>query len=130
MRISILKAGLLLGLLAGSLAPALAHADDLSLNVNLGADDQAHFDFADRHRHDPMILKAARQLQAAKHSLWRARNDFNGHKRAAIEAINRALDELSLAEQPQVRRRDDGRGDDGRDDDRGHGDQGGDHDDD
>lgn len=127
MRHQLLKAGLVVGLLAGTLtlAPLRAHADGLSLNVNLGADDQAHFDFADRHRHNPLILRAAHQLQAAKHSLWQARNDFNGHKRAAIEAINRALDELSLAEQPQVRPRHDT----GRDDDRGHGDHG-DHDDD
>ena len=125
MRHTMLKAGLVMGLLAGTLAPARAHADGLSLNVNLGVDDQAHFDFADRHRHNPLILRAAHQLQAAKHSLWQARNDFNGHKRAAIEAINRALDELSLAEQPQDRRRHD----DGRDDDQGRSDHG-DHDDD
>jgi len=100
MRKELLKAGLVAGLLGGLLAPTYAHADGISLNVNLGADDEAHFHFADRHvHHNPEILKAAQQLQNAKHSLWKARNDYNGHKNAAINAINVALDELRMAEE-------------------------------
>jgi hypothetical protein len=96
----LLNAGLLAGLMVGLMAPAFAHADGVSLNVNLGADDEAHFHFADRHmHHKPEIFKAATKLQAAKHDLWMAKNDFGGHKVAAIQAINQALDELRQAEE-------------------------------
>ena len=100
MRKEILKAGRLAGLLGALLVPAYAHADGVSLAVNLGADDEAHFHFADRHiHHRPEIMKAAQALQNAKHALWKAPDDFNGHKAAAIAAINSALDELRLAEE-------------------------------
>jgi hypothetical protein len=100
MQTSFLKAGLVAVLLSLPMAPALAHADSVGLNVDLGADDEAHFHFADRHfHHHPEILKAAQKLQEAKHHLWMAKNDFHGHKSAAIMAINNALDELRLAEE-------------------------------
>jgi hypothetical protein len=96
----ILKISLMLGLLGGLLAPVYVLADGVSLNVNVGADDEAHFHFADRQvRHRPEILRAAQDLQSAKHNLWKARDDFNGHKNAAIRAINAALDELRMAEE-------------------------------
>jgi hypothetical protein len=80
--------------------PALAHADGVALNVDLGADDEAHYHFTDRRfHHHPEIFKAAQKLQEAKHHLWMARNDFHGHKNAAIIAINNALDELRMAEE-------------------------------
>jgi hypothetical protein len=83
----------LLGVVA---MPAMAGID---LTVNIGGDDQAHFDFNGGARHhDPMIWKAAQQLQNAKHSLWNARNDFHGHKADAIGAINAALDQLRICE--------------------------------
>jgi hypothetical protein len=96
------KTCLSLGLAAVAFAPALlvparAHADGINFSLNVGDDDEAHFHFRD-HRHvNPMIWKAAQQLREAKHSLWQARNDFNGHKEAAVRAINAALDELSAA---------------------------------
>jgi hypothetical protein len=96
----LLTLSLAAALLGGVAAPALLRADGVSLNVDLGADDEAHFHFADRHRHHhPEILKAAMKLQEAKHHLWAAKNDFGGHKVAAIQAINVALDELRMAEE-------------------------------
>jgi hypothetical protein len=100
MRKPLLTAGLAALLLGAPLLPSTAHADGVALNVDLGADDEAHFHFADRHfHHHPEILKAATKLQEAKHHLWMAKNDFNGHKTAAIMAINTALDELRMAEE-------------------------------
>jgi hypothetical protein len=88
------------GLLAVGLAlPVMAKADGVSLNVNLGADDAAHFHFDKRGHHHPLIWKAAMQLRNAKHTLWAAADDFGGHKVAAIMAINRALDELAVADE-------------------------------
>lgn len=86
----------MLGLMA---LPVVVKADGFNMNVNLGGDDQAHFDFNGgmRHHH-PMIWKAAQQLRNAKHTLWRARNDFHGHKADAIGAINAALDQLRNCE--------------------------------
>ncbi len=87
-------------LAAALILPAAAKADGISLNVNLGADDEAHFHFSGGKRsHHPLILKAAKQLQNAKHTLWAAADDFHGHKAAAIMAINSALDELRAAEE-------------------------------
>ena len=87
-----------LGLACVLMAPTLVHADGLSLNVNLGADDEAHFHFNAGKKHiHPMIWKAAKQLQNAKHTLWAAADDFGGHKVAAIQAINQALDQLQMA---------------------------------
>ena len=79
-------------------------AQGVSLNVNLGgdvvADDQIHFDFnGGMAHHKPMIWKAAQKLQEAKHDLWKAKNDFHGHKADAIGAINGALDQLKRCEQ-------------------------------
>ncbi len=85
----------MLGLLA---LPVVAKAG-FDLSVNIGNDDQAHFDFNGGMRHhDPEIWKAAQKLQAAKHDLWKARNDFHGHKGDAIQAINGALDQLRICE--------------------------------
>ncbi len=76
--------------------PAMAGID---LTVNVGSDDQAHYDFnAGPSHHHPMIWKAAQKLQAAKHDLWKARDDFHGHKADAIGAINAALDQLRICE--------------------------------
>lgn len=88
------------GLLAAALVmPAFALADGVSLNVNLGADDAAHFHFDQRGHHHPVIWKAALQLRKAKHTLWAAGHDFGGHKAEAIGAINHALDELAQADE-------------------------------
>jgi hypothetical protein len=85
----------MLGLLA---APMVAKAG-LDLTVDIGGDDQTHFDFnGGPSHHTPMIWKAAKQLQNAKHTLWQARNDFHGHKADAIGAINGALDQLRICE--------------------------------
>jgi len=80
--------------------PAAVKADGVSLNVNVGEDDEAHFHFkgGKRQHHHPLILKAASQLRNAKHTLWAAADDFHGHKAAAIQSINAALDELRQAE--------------------------------
>jgi hypothetical protein len=85
----------LLGLLS---APAMIHSDGFNFNVRVGDDDEAHFHFNGGHHH-PMIIRAAQQLRNAKHTLWEAKNDFNGHKAAAVQAINAALDELRMAEE-------------------------------
>ena len=78
-------------------APAMIHADGVNFSVKVGEDDEAHFHFKN-HRHvHPLILKAANQLRNAKHTLWEAADDFNGHKAAAVQAINTALDELRIA---------------------------------
>jgi len=85
-----------LGLL---LMPMAVKADAVNLSVNIGGDDQAHFDFkAGMKHHHPMIWKAAQQLRNAKHTLWQAADDFNGHKADAIGAINAALDQLKVCE--------------------------------
>lgn len=80
--------------------PTAVRADGVSLNVNLGADDEAHYHFSGPKRgHHPLIWKAAKQLQNAKHTLWAAADDFHGHKATAIAAINGALDELRACEE-------------------------------
>jgi Spy/CpxP family protein refolding chaperone len=86
------------GMLAAVAVPFVAHAG-LDLTINVGADDQQHYDFKGgaRHHH-PMIWKAAKQLQNAKHTLWEAADDFHGHKAEAIGAINNALDQLAICE--------------------------------
>ncbi len=91
----VLGAGVL-GLMA---MPMVAKAG-VDLSVNIGGDDQAHFDFnGGMGHHHPMIWKAAQQLRNAKHTLWNAANDFHGHKADAIGAINAALDQLKTCEQ-------------------------------
>ena len=53
-------------LAAALILPSLAKADRVSLNVNLGADDDAHFHFGGGRRvHHPLILKAAKQVPPA-----------------------------------------------------------------
>jgi hypothetical protein len=85
-----------LGVLA---IPVMVKADGLDLKVNIGDNDQAHFDFngGPKHHH-PMIWRAAQQLRQAKATLWKAADDFNGHKADAIQAINAALDQLKVCE--------------------------------
>ncbi len=92
------KAFLVAGMAVAVAIPFAAHAG-INLSVNVDADDQAHFDFngGPRHHH-PMIWKAAQQLRNAKHTLWKAANDFHGHKADAIGAINGALDQLAVCE--------------------------------
>lgn len=92
------KALLAAGLVAAVAVPFAAHAG-IDLTINVGADDQAHFDFnGGQGHHDPLIWRAAQKLQAAKHDLWKARNDYHGHKADAIGAINGALDQLRICE--------------------------------
>ena len=79
--------------------PAMVKADGVSLRVNLGEDNEAHYHFHGKKRdHHPLIFKAAKQLQNAKQTLWAAADDFRGHKAAALAHINEALDELRQAE--------------------------------
>ena len=79
--------------------PMISRADGIDLKVKIGGDDQTHFDFkAGAGHHHPMIWKAAQQLRQAKHTLWKAADDFNGHKAEAIQAINAALDQLKVCE--------------------------------
>ena len=95
-----------LGLGVVAFAPAL-HADEVGvgLNVNLGADDAAHFDFRAGTHHEPRVYKAAQNLQWAKHILWSSPN-HGPRREQAIERINQALDELRWAEgQPHGRDR-------------------------
>jgi len=88
------------GMLSLLAMPMIVRADAVSLSVNLGDDDEAHFAFkAGPRHHHPMIWKAAKQLQAAKATLWHAATDFHGHKAEAIGAINAALDQLKICEQ-------------------------------
>ncbi len=93
-----LRVGMLAMAMMGLLAvPMTAKALDLTVNVNM--DDQSHFDFkAGMRHHHPLIWKAAKQLQNAKHTLWVAADDFHGHKADAISAINGALDQLKVCE--------------------------------
>jgi len=52
---------------------------------------------ANADEHHPAIRNAIDALQAARSDLWNARHDFGGHRRAAIDAIDRALTQLRLA---------------------------------
>jgi hypothetical protein len=52
---------------------------------------------ADARERHPAIRRAINALEAAKSDLDRADHDFGGHRAAAIEAINRALEQLGLA---------------------------------
>lgn len=47
--------------------------------------------------HHSEIHKAMRKLRGAKQDLEKAAHDFGGHKAKAIEAINKALEELRAA---------------------------------
>jgi hypothetical protein len=45
----------------------------------------------------PVLRHSIRQLEGIKDHLQKAPTDFGGHKAAAIEAINRAMNELREA---------------------------------
>jgi len=49
------------------------------------------------HEHHPELHKAMRKLRGAKEDLEKADHDFGGHRVKAIEAIDRALEELRAA---------------------------------
>jgi hypothetical protein len=101
MKLNLKKLSMAAGLAGMMMVPVFAHADSVNLNINLGADDEAHFHFADQSRpHHPEIWKAAQALQNAKHRIWEARKhtNFGGHAENSIQAINLALDELRMAE--------------------------------
>jgi len=49
------------------------------------------------HEHHPELHKAMRKLRGAKQDLEKAASDYGGHKVKAIEAIDRALEELKDA---------------------------------
>jgi len=51
---------------------------------------------ARRERH-PEIRKAIAALERAKTDLQRANHDFGGHRAAALEACNKAIEQLRLA---------------------------------
>ena len=95
-----MKVAAFAGILILTAMPVAVMADNISAGFNMAADDQAHFDFhaGQRHYH-PKIWKAAKQLQEAKHTLYRAGDDFHGHKMQAIAAINAALDQLMICAQ-------------------------------
>jgi len=87
------------GLVLAAAIPMPAKADGFNFNSKIEDDNEAHYHFRDLQvRHDPEMLKAARSLADAKKRLWFAKHDFGGHRSAAIININRALDELSAAE--------------------------------
>lgn len=95
LRKAVLAAGMF-GLMA---LPTVVRADGFNANIDLGGDDQAHYDFnGGMGHHHPKIWRAAQQLRNAKHTLWQARDDFHGHKADAIGAINAALDQLRICE--------------------------------
>jgi hypothetical protein len=90
------------GLAGMMMIPVLAKADGLNLNMDIGADDEAHYHFSDVQpgHHHSEIWKAATRLRDAKHRIWEARKhtNFGGHAESSIQAINTALDELRMAE--------------------------------
>lgn len=45
----------------------------------------------------PRIRKAIRELEAAKVELQRAPHDFGGHRADALQAVDRAIEQLRLA---------------------------------
>lgn len=49
------------------------------------------------HENHPEIHKAIRKLRGAKEDLEKATHDYGGHRVKAIEAIDRALEELRAA---------------------------------
>ena len=51
---------------------------------------------AEAFEHHPEIRRAIDALVAAKSDLQRADHDFGGHRLAAIDAIDHALDQLRL----------------------------------
>jgi hypothetical protein len=49
---------------------------------------------AEEHDRNPRIRHALESLREAKHELDEAPHDFHGHKREALEAVDRAIDQL------------------------------------
>lgn len=60
------------------------------MRESFGGDDRA------RERH-PKIREAIRALENAKNDLQHAAHDFKGHREEALEAVNRALNQLGAA---------------------------------
>jgi hypothetical protein len=86
-------------LTAVAAVPFIAKADGFNFNVAVGDDNEAHYHFRDQAvRHNPEMWKAAQSLAHAKTHLWNSRGDFGGHRANAVQDINLALDEISLAE--------------------------------
>ena len=52
---------------------------------------------AEAYEHHPAIRRAIGALQAARSDLQHANHDFGGHRVAAMDAIDRALEQLRLA---------------------------------
>jgi hypothetical protein len=52
---------------------------------------------ASAQEHHPMIRRAIDALEAAKNDLQHADHDFGGHRLAAIDAIDHALEQLRIA---------------------------------
>jgi hypothetical protein len=99
MKIKKLLAGA--GLLVLMAAPMAVHADSIDFNVNVGADDEAHYHFSHPPSgHHSEIYWAAKKIQEAKHKIWNARkkHNFGGHAENSIQMLNGALDELRMAE--------------------------------
>ena len=49
------------------------------------------------HEHHPEVHKAMRKLRGAKQDLEKATQEYGGHKAKAMEAIDKALEELRAA---------------------------------
>jgi hypothetical protein len=87
------------GVIGLAAVPFIAKADGFNFNVAVGDDNEAHYHFQDQTiRHNPEMWKAAQSLAHAKIHLWNSRGDFGGHRANAVQDINLALDEISLAE--------------------------------
>ena len=52
---------------------------------------------AEAYEHHPAIRRAIGALEAARSDLQHANHDFGGHRVAAMDAIDRALEQLRLA---------------------------------
>ena len=52
---------------------------------------------AEAYEHHPLIRRAIDALEAAKSDLQHADHDFGGHRLAAIDAIDHALEQLRIA---------------------------------
>jgi hypothetical protein len=48
------------------------------------------------HRTDPEIHRALHTLRAARHELEHARHDFDGHREAALHAVDDAIHQLEV----------------------------------
>jgi hypothetical protein len=122
--------GLVLLAAWGVSQPVQAQSARIDFSLSVDDDSENYYKFrsperSKRERHNPMVWKAARDLQQAKRKLWAAGGpDFGGNRVKAIRKINEALAILWAADQYDIRhmdrrdRRD--RRDDRRDDHRGH----------